>query len=194
MSGEYVSRLKSSYKRSKGDATEKTCSFCGGSKKHADRNECQAWTAKYPCRIPHYFQHLCKRKVVPPTKKTVPSKPTNKADTSGTEENQVEPANLLTEPFEYMFNIGHIVTKRCSSRQLLHMARELSSLFISKMCLQELGIISDSFPLPKKLLDSVDAVGKPTSSTPSYQQHHVAVQCIHQPLEFCIPDWRVLGP
>ena len=34
-----------------------------------------------------------------------------------------------------------------TARQLLHIVSELSALFISKQCLQELGIISDSFPL-----------------------------------------------
>ena len=36
-----------------------------------------------------------------------------------------------------------------TARQLLHIVSELSALFISKPCLQELGIISDSFPLPE---------------------------------------------
>ena len=53
---------------------------------------------------------------------------------------------------------------RNTTRQLLHIASELSSLLISKTCLQELGIISDNFPLPEKVQDSVDAVGEPSSS------------------------------
>ena len=47
---------------------------------------------------------------------------------------------------------------RNTTRTLLHIASELSSLFISTTCLQELGIISDSFPLPEKTVESVDAV------------------------------------
>ena len=43
-------------------------------------------------------------------------KPNVNADTSGTEDNQAEPANRLTELVEYMFNIGHEVSKRCSSQ------------------------------------------------------------------------------
>ena len=42
ISGEKISRLKSTYKKSRGDAAERTCSFCGGSKKHADLKECPA--------------------------------------------------------------------------------------------------------------------------------------------------------
>ena len=42
-------------------------------------------------------------------------------------------------------------SKRNTSRQPLQVEKELSTLFISKICLQELGIISDSFPLPEKM-------------------------------------------
>ena len=118
MSGEEISRINSTYKKSRRNAAERTCSFCCGSKQHADRKECPAWNAKWPCGIPHYCKHLCKRKGVPPTKKTGPRKPTNKADTSGTEDNQVEPTNRLTVPAELMFNIGQKVTKRYSREGL----------------------------------------------------------------------------
>ena len=37
-----------------------------------------------------------------------------------------------------------------TTRELLHIVSELSALFISKSCLQELHIISDNFPLPVK--------------------------------------------
>ena len=42
LSGEKISRLKSTYKKSRGDAAERTSSSFGGSKKHADRKECPA--------------------------------------------------------------------------------------------------------------------------------------------------------
>ena len=56
-------------------------------------------------------------------------------------------------------------SKGNTSRQLLHIVSELSTLSISKVCLQELGIISESFPLHEKVLETVDAMGKADSST-----------------------------
>ena len=41
MSGEGISRLKSSHQKNKVDA-KWTASFCGGSKKHADMKDCPA--------------------------------------------------------------------------------------------------------------------------------------------------------
>ena len=58
-------------------------------------------------------------------------------------------------PYQFLEVIPVDVTvrgsKRNTSRQPLHVENELSTLFISKICLQELGIISDSFPLPEKV-------------------------------------------
>ena len=70
MTGEGISGLKSSYKRTKSDDksdSKKGCSYCGGPKQHSDsKKECPAWAAKCPCGVPHHYQHLCRRKGVPP--------------------------------------------------------------------------------------------------------------------------------
>ena len=79
MTGEGISGLKSSYKRNKSDDksdSKKGCSYCGGPKQHSDsKKECPAWAAKCPCGVPHHYQHLCRRKGVPPTTKQDSPKP-----------------------------------------------------------------------------------------------------------------------
>ena len=67
LSGEGASGLKSTYKKGKSKVDKsKLCSYCGGSL-HSDRKkECPAWSAKCLCGVPHHYQHLCKRKGVPP--------------------------------------------------------------------------------------------------------------------------------
>ena len=58
-------------------------------------------------------------------------------------------------------------SKGNTSRQLLNIVSELSTWSISnsKVCLQELGIISESFPLHEKVLETVDAMGEAGIST-----------------------------
>ena len=66
-SQEDISRLNSTYKSNRNEAVEGPCSYCGWTKKHADRKKsCHAWTAKCSCGMPHHYQHLCRRKGVPP--------------------------------------------------------------------------------------------------------------------------------
>ena len=75
MSGDGVSALKSTYKKNKADP-KKACTYCGGSKPHADRKkECPAWSSNCSCGIPHHYQHLCTRKGKPPAAKAEPTKP-----------------------------------------------------------------------------------------------------------------------
>ena len=45
-----------------------------------------------------------------------------------------------------------------TSKQLLHIVSELKSVFVSKCCLMDLGVISPDFPMPPSLHDIVDAL------------------------------------
>ena len=48
MSGDGAASVRSNYQKNKADP-KKTCSYCGGTKKHADKKECPAWNAKCSC-------------------------------------------------------------------------------------------------------------------------------------------------
>ena len=311
MSGEGVSGLKSSHQRNKADL-KKACSYCGGHKQHTDRKkECPAWTAKCPCGINHHYQHLCRRKGIPPTAKADSPKPETTTDkpskdnTAGSvshllnihhrypldDQNIPDPARMSISQQEYQakleeehtlasvstadlkyhrqsrkwiqrppskskvdfvpvnmsvawqsfaelgvatpkqeivdrspsLNTEGVADTGCTvlcggldtmrklkiprsvlinsnitlysadrrpltvlgaipvditvrgnmnntTRQLLHIVSELSALFISKTCLQELRIISDSFPLPEQLGDAVDALHITGGNTPAPTQ------------------------
>ena len=63
-----------------------------------------------------------------------------------------------------------------TAKQILHIVSELSALFISKSCLQDLRIISHSFPLPEHPGEVVDAIHTTGSSSPPHPQLHADPQ------------------
>ena len=95
MTGDGVSALKSNYQKNKADP-KKACTYCGGSKPHADRKkECPAWNAKCSCGINRHYQHLCTRKGKPPAAKAEPTKPDTEKPKDPSKENTAGSVNHL---------------------------------------------------------------------------------------------------